>query len=77
MDFPKLRRYSISLVIHFDLASLTKKILELEEKMNAENFWNDQKSAMQVVNELNEAKEKKEQYEETALSFQNALDMFL
>lgn len=27
--------------------------------MNAETFWNDQKAAMQVVNELNEAKEKK------------------
>lgn len=59
MDFQKLRKCYISLVIHFDLASLEKKVHELEEKMNAETFWNDQKAAMQVVNELNEAKEKK------------------
>lgn len=75
MDFQKLRKCYISLVIHFDLASLEKKVHELEEKMNAETFWNDQKAAMQVVKELNEAKEKKEQYEDTALSFQSALDM--
>lgn len=32
MDFQKLRKCYISLVIHFDLASLEKKVHELEEK---------------------------------------------
>ena len=46
----------------FDLAFLDNKVKELEEKQNAENFWNDQKTALKVIEEYNDAKEERDTY---------------
>ena len=50
-------------MILFDLVSLRKEITELETKQNAEDFWNDQNSAMQIVNRLADIKEKVNGYD--------------
>ena len=50
-------------MILFDLVSLKKEIAELEAKQNAEGFWDDQKSAMLIVNRLADIKEKVNGYE--------------
>ena len=39
---------------HFDVASKEEKLNRLEEKINHPNFWNDQNTALQIVNEKNE-----------------------
>lgn len=49
-------------MIHFDIASLTKKYEELANQINSPNFWDDSKSALKVVNESNAIKEKLTQY---------------
>ena len=46
----------------FDLAFLDKKVKELEAKQNEEGFWNDQKSALKVIDEYNDAKEERDTY---------------
>ena len=43
-------------MVLFDLAKIKAKIDELEAKQNEPNFWNDQKRAVKVVNELNSNK---------------------
>lgn len=46
----------------FDLAKLNDEIAELEAKENVPGFWDDQKSAMVVVNRLGSIKEKVDGY---------------
>ena len=41
----------------FDLAKIKAKIDELESQQNEPNFWNDQKRAVKIVNELNSNKD--------------------
>ena len=41
----------------FDLAKIKATIDELEAKQNEPNFWNDQKRAVKIVNELNNNKD--------------------
>lgn len=53
-------------MILFDLVSLKKEIADLEARQNAEDFWNDQKSAMVVVNRLADIKGKVSGYEKCA-----------
>ncbi len=45
-------------MIHFDLSSLSKEKEHLEKQVNDENFWNDNKTALNIVNKLNAIKEK-------------------
>ena len=49
-------------MILFDLTYLNNKISELDELQNKEGFWNDQKSALKVIDELNDAKEERDSY---------------
>ncbi len=49
-------------MILFDLDALSKRIAELDEKQNQEGFWNDQRAALLVVNELADARKKVESY---------------
>ena len=49
-------------MILFDLAFLNNKISELEAKQNKEDFWSDQKSALKVIDEYNDAKEERDTY---------------
>ena len=46
----------------FDLAYLESKIKELEAEQNREDFWNDQKSALKVIDEYNDIKEEYDTY---------------
>ena len=46
----------------FDLAFLDKKVTELEAKQNEDGFWDDQKSALKVIDEYNDAKEERDTY---------------
>lgn len=59
-------------MIHFDLAHLEETIHHCEEQMGEASFWNQQKEAMQVVEKLNDAKEKKEKWDACQQSFHNA-----
>ena len=49
-------------MILFDLAFLNKKISELEAIQNKEDFWSDQKAALKVIDEYNDAKEERDTY---------------
>ena len=46
----------------FDLAFLDNKVKELEAKQNEEHFWDDQKSALKIIEEYNDAKEERDTY---------------
>ena len=50
------------MVVLFDLDKLNSEIAALDEEQNREGFWNDQKSALEVVNKLNDAKSKVQGY---------------
>ena len=49
-------------MILFDLDFLNNKVSELEAKQNDEHFWDDQKSALKVIEEYNDAKEDRDTY---------------
>lgn len=65
-----------SSVILFDLEKLNKIVSELEEKQNEEGFWNDQKSAIAVVNKLNETKGKVTSYTKIVQDYKDLMDLF-
>lgn len=46
----------------FDLAFLNDKISKLEAEQNKEDFWGDQKSALKIIDEYNDAKEERDTY---------------
>lgn len=66
---------SRSSVILFDLDALNKRITELDEKQNQEGFWNDQKSALLVVNELSDARKKVESYKRIQNDYKDLSDL--
>ena len=49
-------------MILFDLAFLNNKIAELEAKQNVDNFWDNQKEALEIIDEYNDAKEERDTY---------------
>ena len=57
-----LARESVNSGLLFDLAKLEVEIKELQSKSEQEDFWNDQKSALAVINELNSKKNIFEKY---------------
>lgn len=61
----------------FDLAFLNNKITELEAKQNVDGFWNDQKSAVKVIDEYNDAKEERDTYLEITKSHKEIEELFL
>ena len=46
----------------FDLNFLNNKISELEALQNKDDFWNDQKSALKIIDEYNDVKEERDTY---------------
>ena len=46
----------------FDLAFLNDKVEKLEKEQNREDFWNDQKTALAIIDEYNDAKEERDTY---------------
>ncbi len=59
-----LVRKSINSGLLFDLAKLETEITKLQSISEQENFWNDQKSALEVINELNSKKKTFETYKD-------------
>ena len=51
------------MVIHFDLPVRESRIKEIEEMMVAENFWNDQRKAQSLVQEMNTQKNLIKEYQ--------------
>jgi len=49
-------------VIHFDIASLTSSIKELEQKVNEPNFWDNPESSTAIVTKLKRLQNKAEGY---------------
>jgi len=71
----KLAKFYASLVTHFDIPTLENIIKESESLMEKDDFWDDQKGAMKVVEKLNLAREKKNQYDEVAAIFHNVEEL--
>ena len=61
----------------FDLAFLDKKVKELEEEQNKEGFWDNQKAALKVIDEYNDAKEERDTYLSIEKTHQEIKDLFL
>lgn len=59
----------------FDLAFLDKKINELEAKQNIDGFWNDQKSAVKIIDEFNDAKDERDTYLKITKQHQEISDL--
>ena len=55
-------RESINSGLHFDLAKLESEIKDLQAQSEKEDFWSDQKSALEVINNLNSKKSTFEKY---------------
>ncbi|WP_142296509.1 peptide chain release factor 2 [Lottiidibacillus patelloidae] len=54
-----------------DLDAKKTRIEELEEKMSAANFWDDQQAAQTVINEANDLKDKVGQFSDLADAYEN------
>lgn len=57
-----LARESVNSGLLFDLTKLENEIKDLQTKSEAEDFWSDQKSALEIINELNSKKNIFEKY---------------
>jgi peptide chain release factor 2 len=58
----------------FDLDALSSKIAELEAKQNVEGFWDDQRSALVVVNELADLRKKVDSYKTIDKEYHDLVD---
>ncbi len=61
-------------MIHFDIASRQKKVLELTDLMNHEDFWKDQKSSQKIINEINYNKKLIEKYNNVSKKINDLLE---
>ena len=66
---------SRSSVVLFDLVALKKEITELEAKQNVEGFWNDQKNALVVVNQLADCRKKVDSYTKISRDYKDLVDL--
>ena len=68
-------RESINSGLHFDLAKLESEKTQLENKMNEEGFWDDQKAALSIISRLNYCKDIIENYTHIVTSTNDALEI--
>lgn len=66
---------SRSSVILFDLTQLKEVITHLESEQSKDGFWSDQKAALGIVNQLNDAKTKVDSYTAITKSYQDIQDL--
>lgn len=59
----------------FDLAFLNNKINELEAKQNVDGFWDNQKSAVKIIDEYNDAKDERDTYLKITKQHQEISDL--
>lgn len=62
-------------MILFDLSFLNNKISNLDEEQNQEGFWNDQKHALEVIDELNDAKCERDTYLKIEKSYEDIKEL--
>jgi len=62
-------------VVLFALVALKKEIPELEAKQNVEGFWNDQKNALVVVNQLADCRKKVDSYTKISRDYKDLVDL--
>ena len=65
----------INSVVLFDLAKIQATITKNENLMNAPNFWDDQKKAVKIVNELNDNKDIYDSFSAIKRSYQDLSDL--
>ena len=68
-------RESINSGLHFDLAKLETEIKELQNKSEAEDFWNNQKAALEIINELNSKKSVVEKYKSITSNYSDLSEL--
>ena len=68
-------RESINSGLHFDLAKLEAEIKELQNKSEAEDFWTDQKAALEIINELNSKKSVVEKYKNITSNYSDLSEL--
>lgn len=61
----------------FDVSFLEKKASELEAKQNVDGFWDDQKSAVKVIDEYNDVKYELDTYLKIEKTHKDLQDLFL
>ncbi len=64
-------------MIHFDLASLKEKVLENEKTINSPSFWNNQKEALEIVNQNNQIKLYLDTYEKIDTQLKDINQIYL
>ncbi len=62
-------------MILFDLDYLNNKVTQLEKEQNRENFWDDQKAALKIIDEYNDVKEERDTYLKIEKSHQDIKDL--
>lgn len=68
-------RESINSGLHFDLAKLETEIKELQNKSEAEDFWSNQKAALEIINELNSKKSVVEKYKSITSNYSDLSEL--
>ena len=63
-------------MILFDLDYLNKKVEELEKIQNKDDFWNDQKAALAVIDEYNSVKEERDTYLKITKTHEDLKELF-
>ncbi len=62
-------------MILFDLDYLNKRVDELEKEQNRDNFWDDQKSALKIIDEFNDVKDERDTYLKIVKSHEDVKDL--
>ena len=75
MTYKKSPNNLISWVTLFDINTLLKKVQDIENQMTVEGFWDDQKQATSIMQELSEYKEKVDFYNDISNSINGVKDL--
>lgn len=59
----------------FDISKLKEELLNLEEKTNDVNFWQDSKNSSSILKQINELKVKVESYKKVENNLENIIEM--
>lgn len=75
MTYKKSPNNLISWVTLFDINTLLKKVQDIENQMTVDGFWDDQKHASGIMQELSECKEKIDFYNDISNSINGVKDL--
>ena len=75
MTYKKSPNNLISWVTLFDINTLLKKVQDIENQMTVDGFWDDQKRATAIMQELSECKEKVDFYNDISNSINGVKDL--